>query len=149
MTKDRSVVGAQLLGWLLVVILTDLNVVMTTPHLIAIVFGGASLWAASAMQLGQSYSSSTRPQTSNVFVCSGVYRYVRHPIYTGLLTVAFAFVLSGPTIPVVTAFLFAGIVTNVRAGLEEDLLEERYPEYSEYRARTRDTSRSWSRVTVI
>ncbi|MFV1859787.1 MAG: hypothetical protein ACC647_10640 [Anaerolineales bacterium] len=36
-----------------------------------------------------------------------------------------------------TAYLVVALVTNVRAGIEEKMLEERYPEYAEYRSRTK------------
>jgi protein-S-isoprenylcysteine O-methyltransferase Ste14 len=35
------------------------------------------------------------------------------------------------------AYLLLALVTNVRAGLEEKMLEDRYSEYSDYRRRTK------------
>jgi protein-S-isoprenylcysteine O-methyltransferase Ste14 len=135
-STDISVVAAQLTGWSLLLLLGDTEAVITTPHLIAIVGVGLSLLIVSALQLGRSYSSSTRPRASSVLVRRGVYRYLRHPIYTGLLIVSLAFFLSRPTLVVGTAYLLLALVTNVRAGIEERMLEERYPEYAEYRGRT-------------
>ncbi len=137
MTRDRSIVAAQLIGWSLLVVLGDIRVVITTPHLSAVAGLGMLLWVVSARQLGPSYSSSTRPRASNVLVRSGVYRHVRHPIYTGLLTVGLAFVLSRPTPLVVAVYLFVSMVTNFRARVEEELLLDRYKEYSDYRGRTK------------
>ncbi len=137
MTRDRSIVAAQLIGWSLLVILGDIRVVITTPHLSAVAGLGMLLWVVSARQLGPSYSSSTRPRASSVLVSSGIYRHVRHPIYTGLLTVGFAFVLSRPTLLVVSLYFFVVFVTDFRARVEEKLLLDRYPEYSDYIGRTK------------
>jgi protein-S-isoprenylcysteine O-methyltransferase Ste14 len=99
---------------------------------------GIALMIISALQLGpRSYSSSTQPRASNVLVRSEIYRYLRHPIYTGLLTVSLAIFLSRPTLVVGTGYLLLTLVMNVRAGIEEKMLEHRYPEYSEYRSRTK------------
>ena len=131
-------VAAQLTGWSLLVLVGDMKAVITTPPLIATVGVGMLLVIVSALQMGpRSYSSSTRPRASNVLVRRGVYRYVRHPIYTGLLIVSLAFFLSRPTLVVGAAYLLLALVTNVRAGIEEKMLEERYPEYAEYRRRTK------------
>ena len=134
---DFCVVAAQLTGWALLLFVSDMEKVLTAPPLIAIVGVGLALMIVSALRLGPSYSSSTRPRDSNVFVQRGPYRYVRHPIYTGLLIVGLAFLLSRPTLVVGTTYLLLALVTNVRAGLEEKMLEERHPEYAEYRSRTK------------
>ena len=135
---DVSVVAAQLTAWSLLLIVCDFEAVITTPHLILIFGLGISLVIASTFRLGsRSYSSSTRPRATNVFVRRGIYRYLRHPIYAGMLVAGLAFFLSRPTLSVGTTYLFLTLVTNVRAGLEEGMLEERYPEYAEYRRRTK------------
>ena len=137
MTRDRSIVAAQLIGWSLLVILGDVKTVITTPYLFAVAGLGMLLWVVSTRQLGPSYSSSTRPRASHVLVSSGIYRHVRHPIYTGLLTVGFAFVLSRPTLLAVSLYFFVAFVTDFRARVEEKLLLDRYPEYSDYIGRTK------------
>ena len=137
-STDVSMVAAQLAGWSLLVFLGDMGAVITAPHLMAIVGVGLSLAIVSALQLGpRSYSSSTRPRASSVLVRRGIYRYLRHPVYTGLLVVSLAFFLSRPTLVVGSAYLLLALVTNVRASIEEKMLEERYPEYAEYRRCTK------------
>lgn len=136
-STDVSLVAAQLVGWSLLLFISDMEAVITTPYLLVIVGAGLSLMIASAIQLGRSYSSLTRPRTSGVFVQRGIYRYVRHPIYAGLMIVSLAFLLSRPTLAVSAAYLLIVLVTNVRAGVEERLLEEAYPGYPEYRRSTK------------
>lgn len=114
-----------------------MEAVLTSAYLLMIVGAGLSLMIVSAIQLGRSYSSLTQPRASGVFVRRGIYRYVRHPIYTGFMIVSLAFLLSRPTLPVGAAYLLIVLVTNVRAAMEERLLEEKYPEYPEYRRSTK------------
>ena len=99
---------------------------------------GLFLVIASAAHLGtRSYSTSTRPRADNVFVHRGIYGYLRHPIYTGILILSLSIFLSRPTLVSGAAYLLLVLITNVRAGIEEQMLEERYPEYLEYRRCTK------------
>ena len=135
---DVSVVGAQSVAWILVVLLGEIDLVFTVLYLQVTAGIGISIVIFSVIQLGsRSYSPSTRPSTSNVFVQRGIYRYVRHPLYSGLLIVGLAFFLSQPTLIGGSAFLVLVLVTNVRASLEEEMLEDRHSDYAEYTARTK------------
>ena len=85
----------------------------------------------------RSYSSLSQPRDSGVFRERGMYRFVRHPIYLGLMTLGLPFFLSKPTVPVGLAYALLILVTNIRAHLEEEMLEDRYPEYGAYKERTK------------
>jgi protein-S-isoprenylcysteine O-methyltransferase Ste14 len=83
------------------------------------------------------WSVSARRRDSEGFQQRGVYRYVRHPIYTGLMTVALAFVVVGPTLLGGIGYLAVIATSNARAGVEERMLTEKSSEYAEYRKRTK------------
>ncbi len=137
-TTDASVVVAQLTAFSLLVFLSDPRAVIADPYLVAIVSVGMILLVGSRLMLGsQSYSPLSRPRNSSVFRDQGIYGYIRHPIYLGLMTVGLAFLLVRPTLGVVLAYALVLLVTNIRADLEEGLLEERYPEYRAYKERTK------------
>ena len=137
-STDVSVVTGQLASWALILLLSDFAEVITTPSLWIIVVIGLTLAIVGAYTLGsKTYSSLTRPLETNVFTQKGLYRYIRHPIYIGMLTAGLVFLLSRLTIQVGLAFLLLFLFTNIRADLEEGLLEERHPEYSAYRAGTK------------
>jgi protein-S-isoprenylcysteine O-methyltransferase Ste14 len=67
-------------------------------------------------------------------VATGPYAYVRHPIYTGgvLFFLGFALATSPAALVLVVAL---AVFWRAKAGFEEELLEERYEDYDEYRAR--------------
>lgn len=137
-STDISIVAAQLSAWALLIALADLQRLVATVSLLVTAVLGVIVAASAAFQLGtRSYTASTRPRASNVFTDRGVYRYLRHPIYTGLFIASLALFLSRPTPVVGIAYLLVILVTNARVGLEESMLEERYPQYVEYRDRTR------------
>jgi len=75
------------------------------------------------------------PRADGHLVTSGIYRWLRHPMYTGILLVVAGLLLREPGLfvaiagAIVIGFLF------VKSRFEEQLLAARYPEYSEYRKR--------------
>lgn len=97
-----------------------------------LVFGLAGL-----LGLGRSLSIFPRPKDDAVLATRGVYALVRHPIYSGVIASAFAwgFWLQGP-LTLLGCVALVGLF-NGKAVLEERWLLERFPEYSDYRNRTK------------
>jgi protein-S-isoprenylcysteine O-methyltransferase len=108
---------------------------------LAIVLLAAGLgvrWVAIA-SLGRFFTVDLAIHQDHALVCTGLYRYVRHPSYTGLLA-AFAglgvfvgnwLALVALTVPIATALL--GRIRREEAALLEGL----GPRYAEYCARTK------------
>ena len=90
------------------------------------------------MTLKRNYSGTLRIREGHQLITHGIYKYVRHPVYTGTLLRTFA-------IPIYTTsllgFLFAlvGIPLFIyRIGVEEHMLIEEFSdEYLEYTKATR------------
>jgi len=69
-------------------------------------------------------------------VKSGLYRWVRHPIYLGEFMVFFGImILTISPLSVVTYLIFVGL-QMYRLVVEEQTLTTAYPEYDEYRMQT-------------
>jgi protein-S-isoprenylcysteine O-methyltransferase Ste14 len=70
-------------------------------------------------------------------ITSGPYRFIRHPMYSAVLLMTLAVVLSRPTPArlVVWAILFGTLL--LKLAHEETLLGRRFPEYAAYRKRTK------------
>jgi protein-S-isoprenylcysteine O-methyltransferase Ste14 len=67
---------------------------------------------------------------------------VRHPIYGGVIVLALGWSLRrSPLVLVPTALL--AIVFELKSRREEVWLDERYPEYADYRAATRHRFIPW------
>jgi protein-S-isoprenylcysteine O-methyltransferase Ste14 len=77
------------------------------------------------------------PRESSRLVTTGPYARVRHPMYLAVLLFGAGCVLGWRGVPHVLAWVALGIVLHLKALREERLLEQRFPEYRAYRARTR------------
>jgi protein-S-isoprenylcysteine O-methyltransferase Ste14 len=101
-----------------------------------IALGFAFCWWA-RLHLGKLWSGSITTKADHRIVDSGPYGLVRHPIYTGILTAAFATALErGTAIAIVGAVLMT-ISLTIKARMEEGFLRnELGPEaYDAYRSR--------------
>jgi protein-S-isoprenylcysteine O-methyltransferase Ste14 len=76
------------------------------------------------------------PKRGGHLVTTGIYHWLRHPIYTAIVLIVIGLVLREPRVSlavaaaVVIAFLF------VKTRFEEGLLAAHYPQYCAYRKRT-------------
>jgi protein-S-isoprenylcysteine O-methyltransferase Ste14 len=102
----------------------------------ALALVGLAVLAAGAATLGASLSVLPRPRDDTRLVRRGVYRWVRHPIYTGvvLLVVGWA-VYRGDLLHVALAAVI-GAFFVAKAAREERYLLDRFPDYAQYRRRT-------------
>ncbi len=94
-----------------------------------------AIWAR--YHLGRNWSPRPAVKEHHELVVSGPYRFVRHPIYTGLIFAAFGTALTG-TIFGLIVFVIASVVFIARIRKEEDIMLELFPEtYPAYQARTK------------
>jgi len=99
------------------------------------IFGFALLIVA-ALGLGSSLTPTPVPRKTGQLATGGLYRYVRHPIYTGVLLIVAALVATSAS----WTHLAIGVVTvvffSVKARWEEQKLRVEYPEYDYYARNT-------------
>jgi protein-S-isoprenylcysteine O-methyltransferase Ste14 len=70
-------------------------------------------------------------------VTGGPYRIARHPLYLAEITAAFSLLLAGPYVTSAVAFTGFLALQFARARMEERLLADTFPEYTDYARRTR------------
>jgi len=108
---------------------------MVVAGLIVIVFG-CVVNVLGRLQLGQNWANQATIYREQKLVTSGVYGWVRHPLYASLIWMFFGASLVYAN---VTAFLLNGLVfvpfMAYRARLEEALLTAEFTDYSDYRRR--------------
>lgn len=97
---------------------------------------GIGLVLAAITALGPSLSAHPAPRGRSGLVTDGLYRWMRHPIYTGLLLATLGVSLSNGVWPqiVIWAALLALLI--FKSSFEEDLLREKYDKYEAYAAKT-------------
>ena len=103
---------------------------------VAVIALGAVILVTSFVRLGRSLTANPVPKDNGVLVTSGLYGRVRHPIYFGLLVLAFGVVLDAGWWPQIVIALMLYFLLNIKAQFEEDLLRKKYPEYKAYAQKT-------------
>ena len=98
----------------------------------ALVVVGLALALVAGLGLGSSLTPSPIPKETGSLQTTGIYRLVRHPIYTGLLLIGLGLVVFGASLWHAVIFGGLWILLEVKARVEEGLLRDTYPDYAEY-----------------
>ncbi len=94
-----------------------------------------AVWAR--FHLGRNWSGAPAVKEKPELVTSGPYRFVRHPIYAGIVLAAFGTALTGTPFGIYI-FVIASVIFLPRMNKEEKIMFELFPnEYPAYRARTK------------
>lgn len=97
---------------------------------------GMAVLILGAIGLGRSLTALPTPVPHGELRTGGLYRFVRHPIYTGVLALSFgAAVPSGSPAVLAAAIALTGWLA-LKARWEEQRLRHRYPSYDAYAGRT-------------
>ncbi|MFT2816698.1 methyltransferase family protein [Leifsonia sp. A12D58] len=107
------------------------NAFVVAAALVLIVVG-VSLLIAGSGQLGSALTASPIPQKDAPLVTSGIYGFIRSPIYTGLITGGLGLtLLSGSLLHVFIWIALIGLLA-IKARWEERMLIAQHPEYRLY-----------------
>lgn len=100
-----------------------------------LVGAGIVLGIVAGARLGGSLTPSPIPKASAELATSGMYRVVRHPIYSALLLVGLGLVVRGASLW--HGAVFAGLVVllQIKARAEEGMLLKKFQGYASYAAR--------------
>jgi protein-S-isoprenylcysteine O-methyltransferase Ste14 len=97
------------------------------------------------VNLGGSATPLPLPAQVGTLRSNGLYRYVRHPIYTGVMAFAVGSAIPSGSVGVAAAAATLVVWLAVKARWEERHLNARYPGYSVYADRTPRFIPSWRR----
>ena len=94
---------------------------------------GLLITVVAQMTLKRNYSSTLRIREGHQLITHGIYKYVRHPVYSGVLLRAFGLAIYGAS-PLGFLFALTGIpLFNYRIGVEEKMLIKEFcDEYLDY-----------------
>jgi protein-S-isoprenylcysteine O-methyltransferase Ste14 len=98
---------------------------------------GIAISLLACIQLGKNLTPLPQPRKDGALVVAGIYRVVRHPIYSGLILAAFGWALwvnGWLTVGYALALL---VFLDLKSRREEIWLEQKFPEYRAYRQRVR------------
>ena len=104
---------------------------------VVVVLAGAALGGWAAVSLGSALTPFPEPKAGTELVDTGPYRWVRHPIYAGIVVALFgATIFVGSWAALAVAFAIAALLW-FKAGYEESRLRLSIPGYSSYLRRVR------------
>lgn len=129
---------SQIILFSILFLFSNLFTLFTSIYLAFLFFLGIFLSIWGLISIGKSsYSPLPTLRKRNKFSKQGVYKYIRHPIYSGLMFIGLSFLLSRFVLPVTVVFILFIWVTIVKANLEEKLMQEKYLNYKEYLKQSR------------
>ena len=100
---------------------------------------GAVLLGSGIAELrrAKAFTAVPHPLPEGTLVEHGPYRFVRHPIYGGLILGALGLAVITPWAGTFAAVALLAVVLDLKRRREELWLADQYPGYATYRARTR------------
>ncbi len=104
--------------------------------LVIIAIGGV-FGTGGMIALGRNLSPFPKPIEGGTLVTSGVYRWVRHPIYAGLILGTLGWSLWHASLLGIGLSLLLFVFFDLKSRREERWLIEAYPGYGEYRRRVK------------
>ena len=111
-------------------------------------WAGMAVLVVALVQLGRSLTALPTPLPDATLKTGGLYRWVRHPIYTGVLGLAVPSALLARSWLALVGAVGLVVLFDRKARFEEALLARRYPDYAAYAAVTpRFLPAPWRRRT--
>jgi protein-S-isoprenylcysteine O-methyltransferase Ste14 len=89
------------------------------------------------LDLGKSLTPLPYPRDDGQLVQSGVYGWVRHPIYGGLILGILGWAIAHASLSHLAAALLFWVFFDAKSAREETWLLEKYPDYADYRQRVK------------
>jgi protein-S-isoprenylcysteine O-methyltransferase Ste14 len=92
------------------------------------------VWALATM--GRVMQVSPEPRADGHLVTRGIYAWLRHPMYTGILFIVVGLLVRTPALVAAIVGVALAVLLVAKSRFEESLLLSRYPGYAEYRRGT-------------
>ena len=94
-----------------------------------------AIWAA--ILLGPNLTPLPKPKQNGELIRTGLYRFVRHPIYFGVILVSFGWAGIEQTIYTLVLAFIVLIFFDLKSRQEERWLTQKFSEYAEYKMTTK------------
>jgi protein-S-isoprenylcysteine O-methyltransferase Ste14 len=139
--KDIFFVGTQLVLFILYVTPTSSyqlkyynKIAENIFFIIALI--GFTLIIISLVLLNKNITPFPTPKQNGKFIKTGVYKIIRHPIYTGLILTTFFYALYSHSLVKIVIAIILFILFYFKSKYEEILLCDKFPEYNNYIKKT-------------
>lgn len=138
-TKDYGYVGMQLMlfvAYIFPVYWSDPHHALITQIGFIISIVGGLVLLLSLAQLNTYLSPFPTPKKETKLIQNGLYKYIRHPIYTGILLLFFGYGLYQSSSYKLCITILLAVLFYFKSIYEEKCMEEKFAEYKNYRDKT-------------
>ena len=94
------------------------------------------VWAIKHNEIGN-FNIQPKLKDGSKLITSGIYSYIRHPMYSSVIVMMLAFLLSTPSLEEGLLFVLLLVVLFFKAKREEYLWIQEHPAYKEYQKKTK------------
>ena len=98
-------------------------------------FGGLIILLA-LLQLNKNLTPFPTPKNNATLLENGLYKYMRHPIYTGIILLFIGFSIYQNSLYKLSITLLLVILFHFKSNYEEQCLEQKFPDYKIYKTKT-------------
>lgn len=135
--KDYLFVGIQFFFFAIYLIPTSLRIVSIPFYLnligaIVSLIGGVFILIA-LLQLNTNLSPFPSPKTNSKLIETGLFKYIRHPIYTGIILLLGGYGIYRSSLFKIGITILLYILFYYKSSYEEKLLQNRYANYSQFK----------------
>lgn len=138
--KDFIFVGVQMVLFILYVF--DFNLLTINSYYLIGYFGlgttiiGALIVVIALLQLNTNLSPFPSPKFNTSLIKSGVYKFIRHPIYTGIILASFGYGLYTDSFYKILISIGLYILFYFKSEYEEERLTKKFSDYIVYKKST-------------
>jgi protein-S-isoprenylcysteine O-methyltransferase Ste14 len=138
-SKDFYLVGIQLVLFVLYIVPVEWSLEVfswfkTVGWIVAIV--GFLVIVLALLQLNSNLSPFPTPKDTAVLIQNGLYAWVRHPIYTGILLLFFGYGIYQASLYKLLITFLLWLLFYFKTQYEEVQLQRKFPEYTCYKRKT-------------
>ena len=120
---------------------SDAGIVTSNGLLLWLGYGtfilGTVIALMAAINLGKNLTPLPRPKENAVLIQVGLYRFVRHPIYFGVIVLSIGWGLIQQSTLVWMYVLIIAIFFDIKSRKEEQWLQAKFSTYADYQGRVR------------
>lgn len=102
-----------------------------------LILTGATFGIAGVSVLGRNRTIFPEPRAGSILIRHGIYRHVRHPLYSSVMCLGFGWGFARHSLPALAAALVTTLFLALKSRNEEMRLLRRFPDYEAYRTTTR------------
>ena len=97
---------------------------------------GILIASAGVLSIGKGFTPFPTPKDSGQLKQTGIYKYIRHPMYSGIIIAATGIALYNSNLPRLALCLVLYLFFQYKSRYEEKLLKQKFPEYDTYKTIT-------------